>query len=701
MSSFDPTKHSSFLPFQDRKSGVTPPSLENMEEQISQHFLTWGIDPSDVTFRASLKPQDAADFQLGGKLYQGVHPLRAIADSIGSSYYESGLVKIEGRGVINATDIRNDLANNFTMLHSDVFFYMQQELMLSYLNKRPVGVSQDGDIFDVDDGLAKLFKKGKMLALDGENAKVVDIPEHKRKEFESYLLAWNRSHSQDVEYDLSAGFVRSAPEVKGRKVVIFGMGQVGLMTLHDMLSKGLLGARDTVVMADVREKAQGCLDDYRSMCNKFKVYPKVETVDSLDKSQYHKIDGADLVFVSCSKPFPRDRKITDRNWGLWGNAEIVRDIAQEVGTRAPNAKVVLDTNPIDVIVQYFVHHSNMPPQHIIGKSGDLDTERLREVIARRIFDKHQELMTEKGYEMLTVFDALQDLGSDCCLIGMHEADFMVAAVNPDANVLGRKISEWLSEEEISDAIFDAKKAGIYSSRKLEGRSPFIGASTANVTIATALWRQPAGVFVSAPMSPGVYQLPESLFEENPPFLSTWAMVGRDGVLSVGEVKHADKQEMERAATEQARQFKRLRAMDMVKDNSLDLVLDNQSIFHISERVNDGENSLLIAFEGLVAEENSEKLQVIKSALTDLFERKIPVDLETDKEGNPQFLLKCNKDNYESTVAALAVVEDYIKAKAAHLVKGPEPKAVTSQPFSQGQLVSLGKTAQQMGDESRS
>ncbi|MCW6168098.1 MAG: malate dehydrogenase, partial [Thermoplasmatales archaeon] len=66
------------------------------------------------------------------------------------------------------------------------------------------------------------------------------------------------------------------------------------------------------------------------------------------------------------------------------NAKIIRTHAEAVKAQAPNAIVLVVSNPVDVMTHYFREVSGQPAGRVFGESGTLDTARFRWFVAEAL-----------------------------------------------------------------------------------------------------------------------------------------------------------------------------------------------------------------------------------------------------------------------------------------------------------------------------
>jgi malate dehydrogenase len=93
------------------------------------------------------------------------------------------------------------------------------------------------------------------------------------------------------------------------------------------------------------------------------------------------VKGADVVVMTAG--FPRKPGMS-RSDLLKANADIVRPAALAVKEHAPNAYVVVVTNPLDVMAHLFWKTTGFPKQRVIGMAGILDSSRMRAFISMEL-----------------------------------------------------------------------------------------------------------------------------------------------------------------------------------------------------------------------------------------------------------------------------------------------------------------------------
>ncbi len=159
-----------------------------------------------------------------------------------------------------------------------------------------------------------------------------------------------------------------------QKVAVVGAGNVGATAAQRLAEKNL--AR-TVVLIDVIEGVpQGkALDQYQS--------GPIEGFDTriVGTNGYDEAAGAEVFVVTAGiarKPgMSRDDLVKT-------NAGIVKSVGEQIKRVAPNAIVVVVSNPLDVMCYVAMKATGFPRERVIGMAGVLDTARYRMFLAEAI-----------------------------------------------------------------------------------------------------------------------------------------------------------------------------------------------------------------------------------------------------------------------------------------------------------------------------
>lgn len=157
---------------------------------------------------------------------------------------------------------------------------------------------------------------------------------------------------------------------KRPKIALIGSGMIGGTLAH------LAGLKELgdIVLFDISEgMPQGkALDLIESS--------PIEGFDArlTGANSYEGIKDADVVIITAGIP----RKPGMSRDDLIGiNTGIIKTVAEGVKQYAPNAFVIVITNPLDVMVGIFQKLSGLPPKMVVGMAGVLDSARFRYFLA--------------------------------------------------------------------------------------------------------------------------------------------------------------------------------------------------------------------------------------------------------------------------------------------------------------------------------
>ena len=239
------------------------------------------------------------------------------------------------------------------------------------------------------------------------------------------------------------------------KVAVFGAGHVGATTAQRIIEQELA---DVVLLDIVEGLPQGKALDMMEAA-------PVEGYDAKIVGSNHNTDiaGADLVVITAGvarKPgMSRDDLLAI-------NAEIVGGIADDIRRHAPDAMVIVVTNPLDVMTCLVHERTGLPAERVMGMAGVLDTARFRCFIAM-----------ELGVSVKDI---------EAMVLGGH-GDSMVPLPR-HATVGGVPLPELLPAERIEALIERTRKGGAEIVNLLKTGSAYYAPSSAAVAMAASILR---------------------------------------------------------------------------------------------------------------------------------------------------------------------------------------------------------------------
>src|SRR3954453_3644959 len=153
----------------------------------------------------------------------------------------------------------------------------------------------------------------------------------------------------------------------GKKVTVVGAGFYGSTTAQRLAEYDVF---DTVVLTDIIEgKPEGLALDM----NQSRPIEGFETkVVGVGGGSYEGTENSDIVVITAGLPRKPGMSRMDL---IEVNAKIVRSVAENVAKHAPEAVVVVVSNPLDEMTALTQLATGFPKSRVIGQAGMLDTAR--------------------------------------------------------------------------------------------------------------------------------------------------------------------------------------------------------------------------------------------------------------------------------------------------------------------------------------
>lgn len=159
------------------------------------------------------------------------------------------------------------------------------------------------------------------------------------------------------------------------KISIIGIGSVGSAVATAVANTGL--AHEIVLFDRDGIRARAAAEDLGHAAA-FSYDIKITAVNT-----YRAIRGSEIVIIAAGANQKPGQTRTDL---LYANAAVISDIVPRVmaNVDAKNVKLIIVTNPLDVMVMLTQKISKLPATRVIGTGTMLDSARLRTILSRQL-----------------------------------------------------------------------------------------------------------------------------------------------------------------------------------------------------------------------------------------------------------------------------------------------------------------------------
>jgi len=291
-----------------------------------------------------------------------------------------------------------------------------------------------------------------------------------------------------------------------KKIALIGGGQIG-GNLALLAAQKELG---DVVIFDI-PKAEGMVKGKALDLMQLRPHDGHD-VTITGSSNYSDIAGSDVIIITAGIP---RKPGMDREDLLGINLGIMKDVATNVKEYAPNAFVIVISNPLDAMVYAFHKVSGFNKNKVVGMAGALDSGRFRAFIAM-----------ETGY-------SVQDV--TCMVLGGH-GDTMVP-ITRLATVGGVPVTDLISPERLKEIEDRTRVAGGEIVKLFGNGSAFYAPAQSAIEMAESYLRDKKRVIPAA-------SLCEGEFGVDGYFIGVPSVIGSDGVEKVLEFTLTDNEQSE-------------------------------------------------------------------------------------------------------------------------------------------------------------
>ncbi|GAA1601695.1 malate dehydrogenase [Actinoplanes couchii] len=293
----------------------------------------------------------------------------------------------------------------------------------------------------------------------------------------------------------------------GKKVTVVGAGFYGSTTVQRLAEYDIF---ETVVLTDIIDgKPAGiALDINQSRAIEgFETKVVGVSTDPATGAGYEAIEGSDVVVVTAGLPRKPGMSRMDL---LEVNAKIVRQVAENIKKYAPNAVVIVVSNPVDEMTALAQLATQFPKNQVFGQAGVLDTARFTNFIAEEL---NVPVASVKALTLGSHGDTMVPVPSRC-------------------TVDGKPLSELLPAEKIEELVVRTRNGGAEVVALLKTGSAYYAPSAAAARMAKAVAEDSGVVLPVCAWVDGEYGI-------SGVYLGVEAELGASGIKKIVEDKLTD------------------------------------------------------------------------------------------------------------------------------------------------------------------
>ena len=224
---------------------------------------------------------------------------------------------------------------------------------------------------------------------------------------------------------------------------------------------------------------------------------------------YEDIANSDVVVVTSG--FPRQPGMTREDL-IGKNADIVSQVGEGIRNHAPNAIVVMVTNPLDLMTYHMQKVTGFAHNRVVGQAGILDSARMTHFIAQAVGCSNEDVQA--------------------MVLGGH-GDTMVPLPRY-TTVNGIPVSQLLSDEEVEAICQRTASGGGEIVKLLEKGSAFYAPGSAAAIMAEAILEDRKRVLPCSTYLSGEYGMDDI-------YIGVPVVLGRNGVERIIELELAEKE----------------------------------------------------------------------------------------------------------------------------------------------------------------
>jgi malate dehydrogenase len=258
---------------------------------------------------------------------------------------------------------------------------------------------------------------------------------------------------------------------QGKKVSIIGAGNVGATVCYWLAMRK--HCREIVIIDRYEGLAQGKALDILQATS-----PEGSHTQISSSSDYHSIANSNIVVITAGSPRKPGMSRDDL---LMINANITKEIIEKITQYAPNAIIIIVSNPLDAMTYVALKVGHYSRNRVIGMAGILDSSRMETFISQKL---------GFGYGQVTA-----------SVMGGHGDDMVPLPRYSSVN--GVALTDLLTDVEIEEVIEKTRNGGAEIVGYM-GTSGYYAPANSTVKMIEAILSDSRSIFPCAVLLEGEY-----------------------------------------------------------------------------------------------------------------------------------------------------------------------------------------------------
>src|SRR5690554_3065002 len=282
------------------------------------------------------------------------------------------------------------------------------------------------------------------------------------------------------------------------KITVVGAGAVGATTADNIVRKELA---EEVILLDIKEGfSEGKAQDISQSAALLGFDTRIQGVTN----DYSKTAGSTVAVITSG--IPRKPGMT-REELIGTNANIVKNVAENLLKYSPDIILVIVSNPMDTMTYLALKSTGIPKNRIIGMGGTLDSARFRYQLSLKLSASPADL--------------------NAVVVGGHGDTTMIPLIK-HATWNSLPVTDFLTQEQ-QDEIVSATMVGGATLTKLIGTSAWYAPGASGAAVVESIIRDEKKLITSCVYLEGEYG-------QNDICLGVPVIIGKDGVEKILDFK---------------------------------------------------------------------------------------------------------------------------------------------------------------------